>query len=155
MNRWERGRAEIDDLLQRGHLSRVPADREHALALLERASTALGSARLLLAADPTNAYNLAYESARLSLTATLAVQGLRPTTDGGHVAIEQAALAQLHPPLGPTIKRFSQMRRTRHGNEYPDRGFLAMSEEDAEEAISVAESILEIGIKLQDQLPRY
>jgi hypothetical protein len=56
---------------------------------LARARQTIASAQVLLTTDPSNALVLAYDAARQACTARLAQQGLRPTTTGGHVAVDR------------------------------------------------------------------
>lgn len=53
-----------------------------------------------------------------ALTALLRQQGLRPTREGGHEVVIQAAEAQLVPPAGPILKPYRRLRRTRAGGDY-------------------------------------
>src|SRR5690606_12555264 len=115
MARWPRGEAEIEDLISRGELQKVTgaaADGRHQIA---RSVVTLQSAVQLVESDPDSAFILAYDAARQALTALLAHQGLRPTTKGGHLPVEQAALAQ----FGSGFRVFSALRRRRHDLEYP------------------------------------
>ena len=52
INRWERGRAEIDQLIQQGRLTRVAADRDLAESHLTLADTHLIAAATLRELDP-------------------------------------------------------------------------------------------------------
>jgi len=67
------------------------ANGEH---LVQKASRTLETAGEIAHQDPDSAYVLAYDAARYSGTAILAQQGLRPTTTGGHYAVEVALRAQ-------------------------------------------------------------
>ncbi|WP_199815149.1 MULTISPECIES: hypothetical protein [Streptomyces] len=118
MNRWEQGRATVDDLIQRREVERVPASAGHAQAELAQARQHLASAKLLLDADPVGAYSLAYDAARKALAAVLMNQGLRATSRGGHVAVYETVKAQLDPPLGGVLRPFSRMRIRRNESEY-------------------------------------
>lgn len=44
--------------------------------------------------DLSGAYQLAYDALRKSTASLLAVQGLRATSRGGHIAVQDAVLAQ-------------------------------------------------------------
>ncbi len=106
-------------MIARGELQRVPPSREHADQLLVQALRDLGSADLLCESNPKRAYESIYDAARMALTAVLENQGLRPTSQGGHIAPYSAVMAQLDPPMGQTLRPFDRMRRTRHKSEYP------------------------------------
>jgi hypothetical protein len=61
------------------------------------------AARAIEQASPDSAFVLAYDAARQACTAPLAQQGLRPTTSGGHYAVEESA-----PSVG--VSRSSMLR---------------------------------------------
>jgi len=75
---------------------------------------------------------------------------LRASSRGGHIAVYEAATAQLVPPLGTQIRPFDRMRRTRNAHEYPVLEEPELEEQDvindiphAEEMIKVAEQVIE------------
>lgn len=113
-----KGVEQIEDLLRRGHLEQVPANPDGATYLLERARTHLRTAETLCEADPEIAYDALYAAARKALTAVLRQQGLRPTRQGGHEAVIEAAEAQLVPPAGPTLGPYRRLRRMRGRGDY-------------------------------------
>lgn len=76
INRWDRGRAEIDQLIHQGRLTHVAANRDLAASHLTQASTHLAAAATLRDLDPAGAFTLAYDAARLALAAVLVNQGL-------------------------------------------------------------------------------
>ncbi len=91
---------------------------------------------------------LAYDAARQALTALLAHQGLRPTTKGGHYAVEQAVRAQ----FGPGFRQFGALRRRRNELEYPERpGDEATVDEDSE-SVEHSHAIITAAEGLLDQL---
>ena len=65
MNRWERGRAEIDQLIRQGRLTHVVANRDLAERHPAQASIHLSAASTLRDLDPAGAFTLAYDAARL------------------------------------------------------------------------------------------
>ena len=88
---WGPGRAEVDTLLEGGELERVTADSDLAVRLLADSARHIGSARSAAAlGDLTGAYQLAYDALRKAAAALLAAQGLRATSRGGHIAIQDA-----------------------------------------------------------------
>lgn len=115
MARWQRGQAEVEALLAAGDLQKLIGEAANGERLLAKASTTLATARSAVASDPDSAFVLAYDAARQALTALLAHQGLRPTTKGGHYAVEQATRAQ----FGPGFRQFGALRRRRNELEYP------------------------------------
>ena len=129
---WTVGREGILELIDAGELERVAVNREHAQGLLLRARRHLKTARRLVVDDPEGAYTLLYDASRLAMTAALAVQGLRPTTRGGHIVVGDA--------VG---KLYSRLRRTRHEVEYPGLDYEPIAVEEAEEALEDAEYIVQ------------
>jgi hypothetical protein len=87
---------------------------------------------------PDSAFVLAYDAARSAATALLAQQGLRPTTKGGHYAVEHAVRAQ----FGPGFRQFGALRRRRNELEYPERPDDYATVDEAKESIESAESIV-------------
>jgi hypothetical protein len=102
VRRWERGRGVIDDLVERRELQRVPADDEAARRMLDGARTHLTSAATIQDTDPEMALAVAYDAARKALAALLETQGLRATSQGGHIALRDAVLAQLDAYRAPS-----------------------------------------------------
>jgi hypothetical protein len=119
VKRWDQGRTAIEKMLADRFLQRVPASREHAETMLAQARQYAASARLLAPTNPDAGYVLAYDAARKALTAVLENQGLRPTSRGGHIAVIDAVIAQLDPPLGSTQRTVGRMRTRRNRVEYP------------------------------------
>lgn len=97
MARWKRGEAEVEALIASGDLQKLTGEAANGGRLLEKAAVTLETARLATERDPDSAFVLAYDAARQAVTALLAHQGLRPTTKGGHYAVEQAVRAQFGP----------------------------------------------------------
>jgi hypothetical protein len=95
INRWERGRAQIDQLIQQGRLTRVAANRDLAEGHLAQAGTHLTAAATVRDLDPAGAFTLTYDAARLALAALLVNQGLKPRGEGAHAVLLEAAIAQL------------------------------------------------------------
>lgn len=153
--RWGQGRDVIDELLSKRHLERVPVNTEHAMRLLEQARRHVASADLLRGNDLQLAFTAAYDAARKALTAVLAIQGLRPTSAGGHLSVYYSSLAQFEPPMGKVIKPFDWMRRTRNDAEYPHADSVELNIDDVMEAIAAAETIVALSSTLIETLPPY
>lgn len=131
MARWTRGEADVEELLAAGELQQLSGAAANGERLVARASLTLETARTALASDPNSAFVLAYDAARQALTALLAHQGLRPTTKGGHYAVERAARAQ----FGQGMRQFGALRRRRNELEYPERPDDDATADEATEAI--------------------
>jgi hypothetical protein len=83
----------------------------------------LSSARILAATEDAGAaFVTAYDAARKSLAAMLAVQGLRARGgDGGHRVLSELMQAQLPQHKG-TVREFDWMRQKRNDTQYPAPG---------------------------------
>ena len=97
MARWKPGEAEVEALIAAGELQKLTGEAANGARLLTKAAVTLATARSAAERDPDSAFVLAYDAARQAMTALLAHQGLRPTTKGGHFAVERAARAQFGP----------------------------------------------------------
>jgi hypothetical protein len=140
---WARGREVIERLLDDGELEVVPADDEHALRIVADAETHLTSAAVVRSSDPVAAISIAYLAAHKAAAATLAAQGLRPTTKGGHVAVEESARAQFDHEYIVAFGSFGRLRRRRHDLTYPRADTLPPDEAEADELIGLARAIVD------------
>lgn len=126
---WQRGRDEILALLDQGDLTQVVADLSLADRLLSAARRHIKSAETLLDDDPELAYAAVYDAIRKALSAMLQAQGLRPTTQGGHLAVQHAIRAQFGASMGPLLRPVDRIRITRHATQYPDSETYTDSED--------------------------
>jgi hypothetical protein len=145
---WAQGTARIDQLLQTGDLQRIQGTATDGAPMLDKARRTLASAAILRPDDPDNSYTLAYDAARFACTALLAQQGLRPTTRGGHYAVEQAVRAQ----FGDGFRGFGTLRRRRNELEYPAVQGETTSDADAVEAYAQALAIIDAAARLLGHL---
>lgn len=156
IRRWEQGRAVIDDLLADSRLQRVPANAELAHAYLDQARAHLDVSEANVDRDPIGSFQLAYDAARKALASLLLMQGLRPTSSGGHIAVYDAVLAQFGTGvMAETIRPFSSMRRLRNTTEYPSLEQPVATGDDARRAQAQARAMLDMSARLIDQLPVY
>lgn len=139
-------------MIERGELQLVEPSSDHADLLISQADGHLQAAAPLAQVHPSSAYNLLYDAARLSLTAALAKQGLRPTRAGGHLAVQEAVEAQLGPNVRHVIRAFRSLRRRRNDNEYPSLDTLPVTGEEAEESLQDARDIADVMRKLVPKL---
>jgi hypothetical protein len=146
MARWPRGEAEIERLLGLKHLQAVTGAAANGRPLLDKAHRTLGTASSIASTDPDSAFVLAYGAARYA--ALLTQQGLRPTTAGGHVAVESAIRAQ----FGDGFRSFGFLRRRRNELEYPSSGSTTSDVEEATEAVAQSRSIIEAADQLLPNL---
>ena len=150
---WQRGKSEVEGLIDQGEIERVPPSDQLAERLLTEAQRHLAAATDIADQDPTGSFQLAYDAARKACSAPLAVQGLRPTTRRGHVAVEDVVRAQ----FDGDFHHFQRLRRKRRDSEYPDVGSPTTTVDDARDASATAEKILGAARRLMDsgQLDRF
>jgi hypothetical protein len=153
--RWQQGREAVDGMIVRGELERIPASREHTDVLMDQAALHLASAKAIAEADPVGAYQLLYDAARKALSAVLENQGLRATSRGGHIAVLDAVVAQLDPPLGQVLRPFDRMRRRRNQAEYPREDAPGFTGEDVVRELPKVERILDATTRVLDQMSPY
>jgi hypothetical protein len=139
-------------MITRREIERVPPSRTHADLLLRQANQHLQAARAIVSIDPTGAYQLIYDAARKAFNAVLENQGVRATSNGGHIAVREAVLAQLDPPLGRILRPFDRLRRRRNEAEYPSVDTPALSAADVENDIPKVEEIVSAVEKVLDQM---
>jgi hypothetical protein len=138
MTRWTPGEAEIEALLATRELQQVVGAAADGAPLLAKSARTLATASKVAADDADSAYVLAYDAARQAGTALLAQQGLRPTTSGGHYALERALRAQ----FGAGFRAFGSLRRRRNELEYPTVPGDTTSVEEANEAVEAASAMV-------------
>jgi hypothetical protein len=146
MARWPRGEAEIERLLGLGHLQAVTGAAADGQPLLAKAGRTLATAASITSSDPDSALVLAYDAARYAATGLLAQQGLRPTTAGGHVAVDSAIRAQ----FGDGFRGFGYLRRRRNELEYPSAA--ASDVDEANDSVAESRSIVQAAERLLPNL---
>lgn len=144
MARWNRGEAVVEQYLKTGELQRIQGLAANGEAWLIKARRTLETAELTLQRDPDSAYVLGYDAARMACTALLAHQGLRPTTKGGHLVVEQTVRAQ----FGDEFRPFRVLRIRRNELEYPAFPGELADQDEAQEALAHIAKILEAANKL-------
>ena len=130
---WSPGEQSIRAMLERRQLQQVPPNEQHAHQLLEQAQQSLAVAEFASSNGYLfNAVTEAWEAARKALTAPLTWQGLRPTTEGGHQVVIDAAKAQFGNVLGGVLRPAARLKRRRNDLEYPTVDAAVESEEVAD-----------------------
>jgi len=147
----ERGRDVIERLLKDGELDFVPPSLEAANDLLSRAEAHATLASLGLESDPSGALQLSYDASRKASSALLAIQGLRATQRGGHIAVIDAVGAQFNGLSGAEVfRRLHRLRRRRNDSEYPDLNSPGVTPDDAREALEIAKATIAFSRKTID-----
>jgi uncharacterized protein (UPF0332 family) len=148
---WQPGRERISALLDSGELDQVAADRGIADRLVADASRHLESAAAAQEiGDLAGAYQLAYDAFRKSAAALLAVQGIRATSRGGHIAVQEAVVAQFGASVR-VFRSFGRVRRARNSFEYPDTDTGGPTLDDVDDVIGVAAKAHEAAATILDQ----
>ena len=147
---WGPGSERIQLLIDAGELARVPSDDALARRMLADAARHLATASAAESTqDLSGAYQLAYDALRKSAASLLEAQGLRPTSRGGHIALQDAAIAQ----FGSTVRAlrsFSRIRRARNSFEYPSAETPGPSADDVRDAIKIAGEVRDAAAKMLD-----
>jgi hypothetical protein len=146
--RWARGEDVIERLVRDGFLQRVSGAQASGEAWLERARRTVATGASVAHIDPASAYTLAYDGARFACAAVLAQQGLRATSRGGHLAVQEAIVAQFGDPFKP----FRDLRIRRNELEYPAYADEMVEVEEATEAMRAAGSIVAAAERLLPHL---
>jgi hypothetical protein len=121
--RWSSGEAAIEQLLADRHPERVQARRRTA----DHGWTGRGKPCLRRPARPA---------------------GLRPTTAGGHKAVDDAIRAQ----FGAGLRAFGGLRRRRNEPEYPDYPTEKAGTDEASETLQTASEIIDAAAQLLPNL---
>lgn len=146
--RWSSGEATVERLLAAGHVERVSGAQADGASWLDRARRGLEAAQVLVEAAPDSSVVLAYDAARQACVALLAQQGLRPTTAGGHYAIEEVLRAQ----FGSSLRAFGGLRRRRNELEYPLYPTEQATTAEAAETLNTAAEIIDAAARLVPNL---
>lgn len=146
---WARGLEEVRRLIEHGEVESVEASAEVAERLLRDADAHVRLAGLGLEHDPAGVLQLSYDAARKASAALLAVQGLRATTRGGHIAVVDAVRAQFNGSGGlPAFGQINRLRRRRNDTEYPSSTTPGVTTAEAEQALEVARAVIDGAKKL-------
>jgi hypothetical protein len=145
---WETGSERIGELLSTGVLGQVPPDTALARRMLADAGRHLATAAAAgSAGDLPGAYQLAYDALRKSAASLLEAQGLRATSRGGHIAVQDAVTAQFGSAIR-ALRSFSRIRRARNSFEYPSTETPGPSVDDVQDAIRVAREVNDAAAKI-------
>jgi hypothetical protein len=148
MTSWTPGAAVIERLLEERRLEQVQGAHADGSPWLARARRTISAARAVEQTSPDSAFVLAYDAARQACTALLAQQGLRPTTSGGHYAVEESVRAQ----FGAVLRPFGALRRRRNELEYPTDPADEATATEAIDGIQAADELIEAAAKILPNL---
>jgi hypothetical protein len=90
--------------------------------------------------DLPGACQLACDALRKSAASLPGAQGLRATSRGGHIAVQDPVTAQFGSSIR-ALRSFSRLRRARSSFEYPGTETPGPSEDDVKDAIGVAREV--------------
>lgn len=148
---WEPGRERIQELIDDGEVDRVTPDLTIARRILEDAARHLTTASAAKqSGDLAGAYQLAYDALRKSAASLLEAQGLRATSRGGHLAVQEAVTAQ----FGTAVRAFrslGRIRRARNSFEYPSSNIPGPIGDDVDDAVVVATAAHNAATTILDQ----
>ena len=147
MNRWRNGEAAIERLISDGELQVLAGAEANGEPWIAKARRTLRSAANLAGSDPDSAYVLAYDAARFACNALLHQQGLRPTTTGGHYAVDVAIREQ----FGGPFEQYGGLRRQRNELEYK-MTIDSVTPGDADGAVTLATKLVEAAGELLPHL---
>ena len=149
------GEQRVTKLIEDGEIEQVRPDQELADLLMDDAHRHLDTSRLVADADPAGAYQLAYDAARKACSALLAVQGLRATSRGGHIAIRDVVLAQLGQGPGTVLRQFDAMRRRRKDAEYPQDPGDVIDADEVRSVLPRSQAIVDFAQTVLPNLPAW
>jgi hypothetical protein len=148
---WQPGRDRIEELLAAGELEQVTPSEAVARRLLEDAGRHLVTAAgAVETEDLAGAYQLAYDAFRKSAVSLIAVQGLRATSRGGHLAVQEAVVAQFGSSVR-VFRAFSRIRRARNAFEYPSAATPGPAPDDVADAVTAATQARDAASTIIDQ----
>ena len=148
---WEAGRERVRELIEAAEVDRVTADLAIARRMLEDAGRHLATAsQAKVAGDLSGAYQLAYDALRKSAASLLEAQGLRATSRGGHIAVQEVVIAQFGTAVR-VFRSFSRIRRARNSFEYPSSNSPGPTVDDVDDAIAVATQVRDAVTTILDQ----
>jgi HEPN domain-containing protein len=127
MSRWPRGEAEVEQLVARRELELMAGAGADGTPLLAQATRTVATAAVVVRTDAYSAYVLAYDAARFACIALLA-------------------------QFGEGFRPFADLRRRRNELEYPHVPGDTATADEAEQAIEVAERLIDAAGQLLDEL---
>jgi hypothetical protein len=148
---WALGSDEVQRPIDDGEIEIVEASTDVSGRLLRDAEAHERLASLGLDDDPAGALQLSYDAARKASAALLAVQELRATTRGGHIAVIDAVRAPFNDCGGlPAFGQINRLRRRRNDTECPSLTTPGVTTDEATHALGIAREVIDGAWKLLD-----
>lgn len=140
----------LENLLRQGLLQEERGIKPDQISRrLKRSLIDLNNAKLLLKADAVGAYTMAYNSMLQAGIALILSLGYRPKVINFHKTVVETVREILGVSYSPAIKKFDQMRKSRHQAVYEAE---IISASEAEIAIKTAQEFIKaISNRLQDK----
>jgi hypothetical protein len=85
-----------------------------------------------------------------SAASLLEAQGLRATSRGGHLAVQEAVIAQFS-TTGRAVRSFGRIRRARNNFEYPRSDTPGPIDDDVGDTVAVATEVHKAATTILDQ----
>ena len=123
-------------------IEEIEIDIDQVRRMIAQAENHLRSAKNSLKDDKEGAYVLLYDAARKGLMAMLYLQGIRPTSFGGHSIILDMLIPQCSTAEAAIIRPFNRLRKIRNSVEYPRNPLSELDEDSLQEDLKKAERIV-------------
>ena len=124
-------------------IEEIETDINQVHRMIAQAENHLRRARLALVADKEGSYVLLYDAARKGLMAILYLQGIRPTSFGGHSIILDVLIPQCSAPEVALIRPFNRLRKIRNSIEYPKTEYSEIDDTSLREDFNQALKIVQ------------
>jgi len=123
-------------------IDEIKTDINQVHRLIAQAENHLRSAKNSMKDDKEGAYILLYDAARKGLISILYLQGIRPTSYGGHSIILDVLTPQCTQSDLAIVRPFNRLRKVRNSVEYPKTDSFEIDEDSLREDFSAAAKIV-------------
>ena len=124
----------VKSRISKNLIESIPINLNQVHRYLSKAYLHLEASQKIREIDLDGSYQLLYDSARKSLTAIFALNGLKPTSHGGHAILHDVIIRCVSDNEVLNFKKYDRMRRRRNFTEYlSDKSIditLAIRDED-------------------------
>lgn len=108
----------VDSRVKKNLLERITIDLDQVYRYLSKSFLHLEGSQHLRNIDLDGSYQILYDSARKSLTAIFALNGLKPTSQGGHAILHDVIIKCVAQEEVLNFRKFDRMRKRRNFTEY-------------------------------------